>query len=77
MAAIRHPEMATPDTMRMLFQAITSNSNGAQPNKPQIKYSELSSSSMMPTRITAVLKGALAGCLFIYVPGPISLAPFP
>jgi len=65
--------MATPDTMRMLFQAITSNSNGSQPSKPQIKYSELTSSSMMPIRITAVLKGALAGLIFIYIPDPISL----
>lgn len=73
MAAIRHPEMATPETMRMLFQATTSNSNGSQPSKPQIKYSEPASNSSMPVLITAVLKAALAGFWFISIPGYISL----
>ena len=74
MAAIMHPEIATPETMRMLFQAISSNYNGSQPNKPRTKYSELNSSSMMPTRITTVLKVALAGFLFMQVPDAIFLA---
>ena len=60
--------MATPETMRMLFQARVSNSNGSQPNKPQIKYVELTSSSVMPMRMTAVLKDPLAGFLVMYLP---------
>ena len=52
----------------MLFQAMDSSSSGSQSNKPQIKYVKLSSSSMMPIRITAVLNGPLAAFLVIYVP---------
>ena len=52
----------------MLFQAMVSNSSGSQPNRPQIRYVKLTSTSMMPIRITAVLKGPLAGFLVIYVP---------
>lgn len=52
----------------MLFQAMVSNSNGSQPVKPPIKYVEPASSSMMPTRMTAVLNEPLAGFLVMCLP---------